>query len=161
MSLLTSYGTNNRVIECGKTKRITCSPVGDPVVTVYKGSDGKAETSVDTWYKATCVCSATYSYVGMDYETASACAQAMISKFTRSKTIWEYGVDQERTTEGVFYFGWHEKTSGTVQEAQITLSHDEGRMYSVRVQAQTTDEKYLKNGAVPTFEYPSCFSDVP
>lgn len=84
MALINTWNANNRVVEQGK-------------VTTYsrKGVKGRS-----IWwnkgYEYHRYCSLTYRYVGMDYNTALSCADAMVAKYTRNYTEAEW--DDDATT---------------------------------------------------------------
>lgn len=160
MSLFTTYSTANRQILAGKTQRITVEPVGDPITTVEAQTGGTYKVETAQWYKSTCVCSAKYQYVGMTYDAASACAEAMRQKWTRDKTIWKYECTVDDTTKMVEYT-WKESTTGArVLDSEISLEYVAGNMWQVTVMATTTDVKLSTTGAT-TWNYPSQFNDIP
>lgn len=79
----------------------------------------------------TCNSTASYSYVGMTYNAASQCRDAMIRKYTRKTQMWEYV--EEVLSSGSIYFGWRDNGTGIVQEADISLNPQGGHMYQVDV----------------------------
>ena len=122
MALLTYYDDRNKNTLQGKAQRITCGVPTDPMITFEVKQGEKPNVKVSTWYEMICHSTASFEYVGMDYATADSCRTAMIAKFTRNKSIWEFdpgSYDQETST---FFAGWKQKTNGaTVQEAEVLL----------------------------------------
>ena len=79
MSLLTTWGESNKVTTAGKTMRITCGPPTDPTLALKaSAAGGITDVSITAWYEMTCHYTASFSYVGMDYSTATNCRDAMI-----------------------------------------------------------------------------------
>ena len=154
-NLFETYGSDNLQIVQGKTKRVTVSQVGDPIVTVTGGSS--PTYSVATWYQQIANFTCVFQYVGMTEAAAETCAEAMRTKFTRSKTVWQYGV---QTVQGVTTLGWYSTSTGTVLDSEVAVVHDSGAMYHVEVHANVTDETYTTSptGTLPS--WPSCFSDL-
>lgn len=93
----------------------------------------------------------------MTYDAAASCRNAMIKKFTRQKTIWEYTTKVEL---GKVFIGWDTKGTGTVQEAEVNLTPMGGHMYQVIVNVDCQDIKMTKEPQTTTFSYPPCMSDV-
>lgn len=158
MSLLTTYGANNRVIISGKTRRVTSSPIGDPTVTVHKQTDGTYSAKTEQWYHVIAVWSARYQYVGMDLTTATSCADAMRAKFTRTKKVWEYQLTEK---SGTFEFKWVDNGVGTVLDSEISMENQGGGMYSVTINASCTDDYFSTNPTSVNPQPPACMNDVP
>ena len=157
-NLFTSHGDANLQIIQGKTKRVTVTQTGDPIVTVTVPSGGTSPTySIDTWYQQIANFTAIFQYVGMTKGAAETCAEAMRTKFTRSKTVWQYGVHQ---TQGGISLGWYSTSTGTVLDSEIIIIHDVGAMYHVEVHANVTDETYTTNPTGTLPDGPSCFSGL-
>ena len=158
-NLFTTYGNDNLQIIQGKTKRVTVTQTGDPIVTVTVPASGSSPTiSVDTWYQQIANFTCIYQYVGMTKGAAETCAEDMRTKFTRSKTVWQYGY---HTTQGGGYsLGWYSTSTGTVLDSEIAVIHDVGAMYHVEVHANVTDETYTTSptGTLPS--WPSCFNGL-
>ena len=158
-NLFTSHGDANLQIIQGKTKRVTVTQTGDPIVTVTVPSGGSSPTfSIDTWYQQIANFTCIYQYVGMTKGAAETCAEAMRTKFTRSKTVWQYGY---HTIQGGGYsLGWYLTSTGTLLDSEIIVIHDVGAMYHVEVHANVTDETYTTNptGTLPA--WPSCFNGL-
>ena len=135
-NLFTTYGADNLQILQGKTKRVTVTQTGDPIVTITVPSGGTSPTvSVDTWYQQISNFTCIYRYVGMTKGAAEDCAEAMRTKFTRSKTVWQYGY---HTTQGGGYsLGWYSTSTGTVLDSEVAVIHVAGAMYEPSVAAST------------------------
>lgn len=158
-NLFTTYGSDNLQIIQGKTKRVTVTQTGDPIVTITVPDGGTSPSvSVDTWYQQIANFTCIYQYVGMTKAAAETCAEAMRTKFTRSKTVWQYGY--QSTQGGGYSLGWYSTSTGTVLDSEIAVIHDVGSMYHVEVHADVTDETYTTSptGSLPS--WPSCFSDL-
>lgn len=158
MALLTTYTNANRIILSGKTRRITCGAPSAPTVSATKDEDGTISVSTDVWYEMICHSTAGFAYVGMDYATAKACRDAMIAKFTRTKSVWEY-----KTTvgDGTARIGWvRSGTGATVQEAEVNLTPTGGHMYEVSVQVDCEDVIMTTTPSSTSFAWPACMADV-
>lgn len=160
MALLNTYGDANKIILSGKTRRITCGPPSEPILTATKSEAGTISVKTDVWFEMICHSTAAFAYVGMDLATAKNCRDAMIRKFTRAKTIWEYKTSYDPKT-GVLNIGWvQSQTGATVQEAEVELSPMGGHMYQVTVQADCEDVVMTTSPSSTTFSWPSCMADV-
>lgn len=160
MALLTTYSNANKIILSGKTRRITCGTPSAPTVSATKSEDGTIAVSTDVWYEMICHSTASFSYVGMDLATAKKCRDAMLTKFTRSKHVWEYKttVDEDK---GTVKIGWVKSATGaTVQEAEVDLTPQGGHMYQVTVQADCEDVVMTTTPSSTSFSWPACMSDV-
>ena len=158
MALLTSYTAANRIILSGKTRRITCGAPSDPTVSATKSEDGAFSVSTDVWYEMICHSTAGFAYVGMDYATAKQCRDAMIAKFTRTKSVWEY---KTTVDGGTVKIGWVKSSTGaTVQEAEVNLTPTGGHMYEVTVQVDCEDVLMTTTPSSGSFEWPACMADV-
>lgn len=62
--------------------------------------------SIDSWYEMICHSTASFEYVGMDLNTAKNCRDAMITKFTRTKSVWHFVDSGYDPTTKVFKAGW-------------------------------------------------------
>jgi len=157
-NLYDTYGDFNKQIVEGKTQTITCVPCGDPQFAFWRTTGGLYEVGWKTWYKATCVSSAAYNYVGMTRAAAEACAAAMDTKFRRQKLAWEF---REYVENNQHWFGWVQKQSTVpVLDSNIRVIHDQGAMYHVEIQVNCVDEKYTVYPATVTFSYPPCMNDI-
>ncbi len=157
-NLFDTYGDANKQIIEGKTQTITCTPCGDPQYAVWHSTEGGWEVGWKTWYKATCVSSAAYNYVGMTRTAAEACAAAMDTKFRRQKLAWEF---REYTENNQKWVGWVQMPNTVpVLDSDIRVIHDSGAMYHVEIEVHCTDEKYTLTPATVTFSYPPCMADI-
>lgn len=159
MALLTTYTDANKVLLAGKTRRITCGAPSDPTVTASVGDGGAVSVSTDVWYEMICHSTASFAYVGMDYATAQRCRDAMIAKFTRTKSVWEYKATVG--DDGSVKVGWAKSGTGaTVQEAEVSIANAGGRMYEVTVQVDCEDVLMTTTPSSGSFQWPSCMEDV-
>ena len=160
MALLTTYTAANKIILSGKTRRITCGPPSTPIISASNASDGSISVSSDVWYEMICHSTAAFAYVGMDFATAKNCRDAMITKFTRVKKIWEYKTTYDPETK-VIKIGWVQSATGaTVQEAEVDLTPMGGHMYQVTVKADCEDVVMTTSPSSTSFAWPACMSDV-
>ena len=160
MALLKTYGSANKIILSGKTRRITCGAPSAPVISATKTEDGTIQVSSDVWYEMICHSTAAFAYVGMDLATAKKCRDAMISKFTRNKKVWEYQTVYDPET-GLLKIGWVQSTTApTVQEAEVDLTPMGGHMYKVTVQADCEDVVMSTKPSATTFAWPACMADL-
>jgi len=158
-NLFTTWTNANLQIVQGKTMRVTVEQTGNPVITVTVPSSGaEPQFSLDTWYKQTANFTCIYQYVGMDKTTAENCAEAMRTKFTRTKLLWFYGV--EAKAGGGYKLGWTSTSTGTVLDSEIAVVHDAGCMYHVEVHANVTDESYTTSATGTLPNWPSCFDGL-
>lgn len=140
MGLLTSYGANNRVV------------FNDKVVTYSRqriyGQWTYVMLNVETtryWvWEYHRYCSKSYMYVGMDLATAQSCAQAMVTKYTRSTkiSVWQ----DSGSAAGTFI----DEDGGTVCMADISIQQQEGHMYSVVVNVREDDVKLRTYSTTPS-----------
>ena len=160
MALLSTYTAANKIILSGKTRRITCGAPSAPTVSATKDEDGTITVSSDVWYEMICHSTAGFAYVGMDLATAKKCRDAMISKFTRSKKVWEYKTTVDKD-KGTVKIGWVQSSTGaTVQEAEVNLTPTGGHMYEVTVQVDCEDVVMTTNPSTTSFAWPACMADV-
>ena len=160
MALLKTYGSANKIILSGKTRRITCGAPSAPVISATKTEDGTIQVSSDVWYEMICHSTASFAYVGMDLATAKKCRDAMIQKFTRGKKIWEYKTTYDTQTNAL-KVGWVQSATGaTVQEAEVDLTPMGGHMYQVTVQADCEDTVMTTSPSSTSFSWPACMNDV-
>lgn len=160
MALLTAYSSSNMIVLQGKTQRITCGAPLDPVITIDADLSDKTavgSVTVKTFFEMICHSTASFAYVGMDYDTAALCRDAMISKFTRTKSCWKF---KEELSGKHYTVGWVQEGSGTVQEAEVLLQPMGGHMYQVVVNVDCEDVVYTETPGSVTFPYPSCMGDL-
>ena len=159
MALLTSYTAANKIILSGKTRRITCGAPSAPIVSATKTEDGTIQVSSDVWYEMICHSTASFAFVGMDLATAKTCRDAMIAKFTRTKSVWEFKTTVKEA--GTVTIGWVQSATGaTVQEAEVDLTPMGGHMYKVTVQADCEDVVMTTSPSSTSFAWPACMADV-
>lgn len=157
MALLTTYTAANKIILSGKTRRITCGPPSTPIVSA-KSEGGTISVTTDVWYEMICHSTAAFAYVGMDFATAKNCRDAMITKFTRTKSVWEF---KTTVNAGTVTIGWVKSSTGaTVQEAEVNLTHVGGHMYQVTVQVDCEDVVMTTSPSSTSFAWPACMADV-
>lgn len=157
-NLFETYSDANKQMITGKTQTITCTPCGDPQYSVRRTTGGSWSVGWKTWYKATCVSSAAYNYVGMTRAAAEQCAADMDTKFRRQKIAWEF---RQYTEGGRTWMGWQQLPDTVpVLDSNIRVIHDQGAMYHVEIEVNCTDEKYTLTPATVTFSYPPCMSDI-
>ena len=160
MALLTTYTAANKIILSGKTRRITCGAPSAPIVSATKTEDGTIQVSSDVWYEMICHSTAIFAYVGMDLSTAKTGRDAMIEKFTRTKSVWEFKTTVNKEA-GTVTIGWVKSSTGaTVQEAEVNLAHAGGHMYEVTVQVDCEDVVMTTSPSSTSFSWPECMSDV-
>ena len=160
MALLTTYTAANKIILSGKTRRITCGAPSTPIVSAAKSEGGTISVTTDVWYEMICRSTASFAYVGMDLATAKTCRDAMITKFTRTKSVWEFKTTYDPKT-GVLNIGWVKSSTGaTVQEAEVNLTHAGGHMYEVTVQVDCEDVVMTTSPSSTSFAWPACMADV-
>lgn len=160
MALLKTYGSANKIILSGKTRRITCGTPSAPLLSATKTEDGTITVTTDVWYEMICHSTASFAYVGMDLATAKKCRDAMITKFTRNKKVWEYKTTVD-ADKGTVKIGWVQSATGVpVQEAEVDLSSMGGHMYQVTVQADCEDVVMSTSPSSTSFSWPSCMSDL-
>lgn len=140
MGLLTSYGSNNRVV------------YNDKVVTYSKqriyGQWSYVMLNVETtryWvWEYHRYCTKSYMYVGMDLATAQSCAQAMVTKYTRNIEISEW------QTEGGNAGTFQDVPGGSICMADVCIQQQEGHMYSVIVNVREDDVKLRTFSTTPS-----------
>ena len=160
MALLTTYTAANKIILSGKTRRITCGPPSTPIVSATKSEDGTISVTPSVWYEMICHSTASFAFVGMDLATAKKCRDAMIEKFTRTKSVWEFKTTVNNEA-GTVTIGWVKSSTGaTVQEADVNLTHVGGHMYEVTVQVDCEDVVMTTSPSSTSFAWPACMADV-
>lgn len=84
-----------------------------------------------------------WRYIGMDYETAKSCANAMRSALTFQVAPWEYGY--YFNAQDLLEFGWHKGNATPTLESDVRIEQRSGCMYDVVINAKLTTENYSKN----------------
>ena len=120
MGLMTTWGAENRVIEQGLTITYSMSKVSGRTIWW---------TKVYEYHR---YAQAYYKYVGMDFATATACAQSMIEKYTRPYTTAKWDENS---------YAYSNQTSGTRCMAGISIQKTQGHMYEVSVSVNEDDSK--------------------
>lgn len=122
MSLLTRYGDANKQTSTGLCVRYSC----------------EEDSTYSGWFVFTRYASKTYSYVGMDYDTAKACAAAKRTQYLRRHNR----VTIEATTAGAAAVSIFAKDT-QVYEALCTISmvHGEGDSWDVEIQVNETESR--------------------
>ena len=87
MGLLQTYNSDNRVVTNDKVVTYSMRLISGTWTYLTAIN---VEVTLHSAYEYHRYCTKTYSYVGMDKATANACAQAMITKYTRSFSISEW-----------------------------------------------------------------------
>lgn len=122
MSLLTRYGDANKQTSTGLCVRYAC----------------EEDSTYSGWFIYTRYASKTYSYVGMDYDTAKACAAAKRAQYLRRHNR----VTIDATMAGAAAFSIFAKDT-QVYEALCTISmvHGEGDSWNVEIQVNETESR--------------------
>ena len=134
MGLLNYYDSRNRVIDTDLMVSYDKRKIyGDWAHTVGAGQDHYYEA-----WEMTRTARKTYKYVGMDHDTALACAAAMKAKYTRTQkdSVWDLNDDGE----------FSESLNGSsILMADITPTHNDGCMWSVVVSVSETDTRMRRS----------------
>ena len=125
-NLLTSYGAENFQLIRDQNMKQNTELAGEAVVTVDYETKS---VSVDNWYKCLCLCTISFSYVGMTRAAANSCAADLRELFTTVEKEWRYGFNPENPTG----WGFYESSTGVPKlQAEISVQkHGEGDMYDV------------------------------
>ena len=83
-------------------------------------------------------------YVGMDLATAQSCAEAMITKYTRSTKVSDWQAEGQNA--GTF----QDVDGGTVCMADISIQQQVGHMYSVVVNVREDDVRLRTFSTTPS-----------
>ncbi len=141
-NLKSSYDSTNFVLLDDYKMKFNSLDAGQPEVAVLLSGDTPAVSCV-TWKRGVLEESIRFKYIGMDYDTAQNCANAMRSLLTYQKTPWVYGV---YLSAGNMLYGWHQGTGTPALDSEIALQkHGTGCMYDVVVEGYTNYEKYTAN----------------
>ena len=141
MGLLTSYGSNNRVVYNDKV--VTYSKQRIYGTWTYRPALNIEQTYYWVWEYHR-YCSKSYMYVGMDLATAQSCAQAMITKYTRSTKVSDWQAEGQNA--GTF----QDVDGGTVCMADISIQQQVGHMYSVIVNVREDDVRLRTFSTTPS-----------
>ena len=126
MGLLGTWNANNLVITNGQNTSYSMS--------LQKG-DIDGDGSQDYFWEFHRYCTMTFSYVGMDYQTAVACASALTDRYTRKFMI------SEPSSEPGAVAGFLDIYGGEKLMAQIAVTKTNGKMYSVECTVSEDDAK--------------------
>lgn len=142
MALLSNYSSTNLVITEGKTVSYSKSRIYGS----WSYTSGTAITTYTEAWEFHRYCSMSFEYVGMTYSAAKSCAEALVSKYTRSFKLSEWD-----SSQGVFV----STSGGDMPMASVSVSYDGGSAYSVRVSVREDDTRISR--AAPS-EVSSLFS---
>ena len=137
MGLLTSYSSANRVIVTDKT--VTYSK--NKIYGQWSYASGTTIQTLGSVWEYHRYCNKTYMYVGMDRSTAQTCANAMITKYTRTFKVSEWN-----SSTGTFT----DTSGGSVCMADITIQKKAGHMYDVVVSVREDDCRNKTTSVTPS-----------
>jgi hypothetical protein len=145
MGLLTSYSAANLVVEEGLVVTYSRQKISGQWSWTSANMSGTHYYMNEYRRYAT----KSFKYVGMTYAAAKSCRDAMVKYFARSIKIdaWD-----DSCADGQ----WVSKDGGSMLMTTVTLTHDDGCMWSVRVRVNENDVHYSKEGEVSS--YTSVFS---
>lgn len=130
MGLLTSYGAANRVIDQDLSITYSRQRVYQDYTYVYGIAELITIHSVWEYHRRA---TKSYRYVGMDRDTANACAAAMVTKYTRATKISDWNGSGEHA--GTF----SDIDGGAIPMAEVAVVHVAGCMYEVHVTVNEDD----------------------
>lgn len=140
MGLLSTYTSANRVVTDDKIVTYSQNLIyGD---WTYQSTVAELIT-LHSVYEYHRYCSKSYSYVGMDLSTARDCANAMITKYTRSYKISDWQSSGASAGEFVDVNG------GSVVMADIAIQKREGQMYDVVINVREDDTRLRSYSTSP------------
>ena len=133
MGYLTTWGNANKQTSERLAIRYTCEPL--------------SLSDDSSYYKVTRYATKNYSFVGMNYATASKCAAAKVAQYTRGHTH----VASKFVSDGTTY------TTYTSYDCHcsIAAAHGSGGMWNVTLSVAETDEALTES--LPD-DFASCFS---
>lgn len=137
MGLLKSYSKSNRVIITDKT--VTYSK--NRIYGQWSWVDILVVRTIGWAWEYHRYCHKSYKYVGMDRGTAQKCAEAMITKYTRSTKISNFN-----TSTGTFT----DSDGGSNCMADITIQKRDGCMYDVVVTVREDDTRIRTTSHTPS-----------
>lgn len=137
MGLLTSHSAANLVVEEGLVVTYSRMKISGQWSWVSANLSGTYYYMNEYRRYAT----KSFRYVGMTYAAAKTCRDAMIKYFTRSVKVdvWDGSCTQGK---------WDSKDGGQVIMTSVTLAHDDGCMWSVRVRVNEVDVHYSLEDSV-------------
>ena len=130
MGLLTSWGAANRVIDQDLGITYSRQRVYQDYTYVYGVAELITIHSVWEYHRRA---TKSYRYVGMDRDTANACAAAMVTKYTRTTKVSDWNGSGEHA--GTF----SDIDGGAIPMAEIAVVHVAGCMYEVHVTVNEDD----------------------
>lgn len=130
MGLLTSYGAANRVIDQDLGITYSRQRVYQDYTYVYGIAELITIHSVWEYHRRA---TKSYRYVGMDRDTANACAAAMVTKYTRATKVSDWNATGEHA--GTF----SDIDGGAIPMAEVAVVHVAGCMYEVHVTVNEDD----------------------
>ena len=143
MGLLTTYGADNFILLDDYKLKCNSLDAGQPEVAVLL-SGANPSVQVVTWKRGITEESLRFKYVGMDYETAQDCADALRDSLTYTKYPWQFGAYLSGQT---MLYGWHRGVGTPTLDSSVTVQkHGTGCMYDVVVDARAETENYTAGG---------------
>lgn len=134
MALLNTWGADNRVVTNDKV--VTYSTRLIYGSWSYVSPDAPNITvTINSAYEYHRYCSKSYMYVGMDRATAGACAQAMITKYTRSFSVSEWNSSGQNAGQ------FTDTGGGSYCMAEVCVQQREGCMYDVLINVREDDTR--------------------
>lgn len=149
-NLKSSYDSTNFVLLDDYKLKFNSLDAGQPEVAVLLSGDTPTLSCV-TWKRGVLEESIRFKYIGMDYDTAQDCANAMRSLLIYQKSPWVYGV--YLSGDNMLY-GWHQGTGTPTLDSEIALQKNgTGCMYDVVVEGRTNYENYTANSFTTLTSY--------
>lgn len=141
MALLNTYTNDNKEIETGLTityakTKVFGVWVAEPII-----ATGASVTYTEAWeYRRFAV--GTFKYIGLDYSTAIACANAMNAKYTRTTqvSVWD------PVGQSMYDAEFVDKDGGSMPMADVSVQKTAGHMYEVIVSVRETDTRMRMDG---------------
>lgn len=116
MGLLTTYTDANKVIDSGLTISYSKSKVFGSWTATSTTASTASVTYNEAWeYRRHA--QGTFRYVGMDYDTALSCANAMVTKYTRSTIISKW----DPTGQSMYNAEFIDVSGGNVPMADVAI----------------------------------------
>lgn len=116
MGLLTTYTDENKVIDSGLTISYSKSKVFGSWTATSMTASTASVTYNEAWeYRR--FARGTFRYVGMDYDTARACAAAMVTKYTRSTIISKW----DPTGQDMYNAEFVDVNGGNIAMADVAI----------------------------------------
>lgn len=116
MGLLTTYTDANKVIDSGLSITYSKSKVFGSWTATSTTASTASVTYNEAWeYRRHA--QGTFRYVGMDYDTALSCANAMVTKYTRSTIISKW----DPTGQSMYNAEFIDVSGGNVPMADVAI----------------------------------------